>query len=83
MTSLFSIAFWICNFCLFLLRKSFFDSGVKRAFYPFLFLSIAYLQTSQSVPQNKKISAILSYLAGMHIKGLNPRSLYYGGVAGN
>jgi hypothetical protein len=30
-----------------------------------------------------KISAIMAYLAGMHIKGLNPRSLYYGGVAGN
>jgi hypothetical protein len=35
------------------------------------------------VPQNKKISAIQSYLAGMHIKGLHPRSLYYGGVPGN
>ena len=34
MTSLFSIAFWICNFCHFLLRKSFFDSGVKIAYYP-------------------------------------------------
>jgi hypothetical protein len=34
MTSFFSIAFWISNFCHFLLRKSFFDSGVKIAYYP-------------------------------------------------
>jgi hypothetical protein len=30
-----------------------------------------------------KINLILSYLGGMHIKGHNPRSLYYGGIAGN
>jgi hypothetical protein len=60
------------------------SSKPKKFFLSFLlFLSIAHLQTSQSVPQNKKISAILSYLAGMNIKGRNPRSLYYGGVAGN
>ena len=39
MTSLFSIVFWICNFCHFLHRKSFFDSGVKIAYYP-IFLTV-------------------------------------------
>jgi hypothetical protein len=55
----------------------------NKKFLFVFFLIIVHLQTSQSVPQNKKISAIQSYLAGMHIKGLHPRSLYYGGVAGN
>ncbi len=34
-------------------------------------------------PRTSKQAHILSYLAGMHIKGHHPRSLYYGGVAGD
>jgi exosortase/archaeosortase len=79
MTSFFSIAFWICNFCHFLLSKSFVDSGVKIAYYPsFLLMKKRIFVNSQRTLESRRMSFSLKpeFIDPKTIQKISKRAVY-------